>query len=336
MKWAAWEAVGLLLACAAPALATAQDEPAVEPLARPVGTSEVTVSEFMTVDLVVQNDYVTNVLQKMAIQGRRNIVPSAACERLVSANVHGVPFDDALAALLTPNGLGHVVEGEFIFVYTKEELAELQVGGYGLVSSVIHLDYLRATDARDFVQELLSPSGSVEVTKDFPEGDGGGGGGDAAAAAAGAIGGQAADSTDIYTPNEDEYDLRNAIVVHDVPERVERIEAFLAELDSKPTQVLIEASIIQTSLTEDNAFGIDFALMGHENFVDFFQAPIGGNAPRLRHDLRPGHRGADHDHAGQRLGLRHGHTRKRRARRSDDPRRLPRRRRRLPARTSTR
>ena len=35
-----------------------------------------------------------------------------------------------LDGLLTPNGLGYVERGEFIFVYTAEEMAELQVDGF--------------------------------------------------------------------------------------------------------------------------------------------------------------------------------------------------------------
>ena len=58
---------------------------------------------------------------------------------------------------------------------------------------------------------------------------------------------QVTDADNIYTPEEDEYDLRNAIIVHDILERVEKIEEFLKEVDTRPAQILIEASIISTS-----------------------------------------------------------------------------------------
>lgn len=284
-KWVAWGSASLVVLFAGAAVAAPQEEPVEEPAVRPVGTSEVVVSEFMTVDIVAQNDYVTNVLQKLAIQGRRNIVPSPAVERLVTANIYGVPFEEALEGLLEPNGLGYRVQGEFLFVYTAEELQKLQVGGYGAITKLIPLDYMRAADARDYVSGLLSPQGSIEVTKDFPEGKDDAG--QAAATAAGAIGGQATDRSDFYSPDEDEYDLRNAIIVHDLPERVTAIEALLEEVDTRPTQVLIEASIVQTALTEDNAFGIDFAVLGSENFVDFFQPPIGGSGLDFQQNVDP-------------------------------------------------
>ncbi|MFT5289094.1 MAG: type IV pilus assembly protein PilQ [Planctomycetota bacterium] len=280
MNWIAWNSLllGTLLATtvnAAPQASAAEpEEPATEPLLRPVGASEVVVSEFMMVDIVAQNSYVTDILQKLAIQARRNIVPSNRVERLVSVNIYGLPLEDALTGLLEPNGLGFVERGEFIFVHTAAELEEMQVGSFAAVTRVIHLDYMRAVDAKAYVESLLSRNGTIEITKDFPDGKSAGGGG----GAAGAIGGQVSDNTDIYSPEEDEYDLRNAIVVHDLPERVDKIEEFILGVDTRPAQIRIEASIIQTSLTEQNAFGVDFAQLGQENFVDYFTAPVAGAA----------------------------------------------------------
>lgn len=250
--------------------------PEEEEQGRPVGIPEVNVSEFMTVDILAQNSYVTDVLHKLAIQSRRNIVPSSNVERLVSATIFGVPLYDALTGLLEPNGLGYVERGEFIFVYTAEELAEMQIGGHGAISKIIHLDYLRPIDAHDFVIHLLSPRGNIEITK-----DGGGEGGEGAAPALDAAapissGGGASsgsDTDEVYTPKQDEYALRNALIVHDEPDRIERIEAFLREIDTRPAQVLLEATIIQTTINEANAFGVDFALLSGENFTDFFDIP---------------------------------------------------------------
>ena len=54
---------------------------------------------------------------------------------------------------------------------------------------------------------------------------------------------------------------------------MDRIEAFLREMDAQPAQILLEATIIQTTLNENNAFGVDFALFGGEDFLDFFETP---------------------------------------------------------------
>lgn len=234
---------------------------------RPVGTSEVSVSEFMTVDIVAQNAYLTDILQKLAIQGRRNIVPSLAAERLVTANIYGVTFEEALTGLLEPNDLSYVEKGEFIFVYTAREIVAVRdAGGFGTQSRFIELDYLRAEDARSYATPMLSEGGVIEVTRDIVTG------------AEGDAGGSTVENTSIYTPEENEFDLRNGIVVNDTPDRLDRIESFLRAMDTRPKQLLLEASIIQTTLTESTAFGVDFALLGGENFLDFFQAPVNGQA----------------------------------------------------------
>jgi type IV pilus assembly protein PilQ len=243
----------------------------------PAGTSEVRVSEYMTVDIIVQNDNVTNVLHKLAVQARRNIVPSANVDRIVNATIYDVPFYDALEGLLSPNGLGYVEREDFIYVYTNEELASLNLGTWQPVTRIIHLDYLRPADARDYVINLLSADGHIEITKDMPlEGAGaGGGGGGPAGGYGGAVAEEGTEDV-VYTPQIDEFSLTNAVVVQDYEENVERIESFLRELDTPPAQVLIEATIVQTTLSEANAFGVDFALLTDNSFVDFFNAPIAG------------------------------------------------------------
>lgn len=246
--------------------------------------SEVRVSEFMTVDLIVQNDDIRNVLQKLAVQARRNIVPSRNVRTRVTATVYGAPFYDALEALLSANGLGYRERGEFIYILTAEELALLSSDERRREIKVIELDYLRPDDAMAFAKSLLSREGSISATNDQGGAGGGGGGGGVGSAPTGSTGsGGGASAVDsdssagIYTPNKDEYSVINAIVIHDFPENVAEVTALLQQLDTKPSQVLIEATIVQARLAEDNAFGIDFALLGDVQFTDFLGFPGGIN-----------------------------------------------------------
>ncbi len=59
------------------------------------------------------------------------------------------------------------------------------------------------------------------------------------------------------------------LVVIDYEENIAAIEALLTELDVKPAQVLVEATILQTALNEANAFGVDFTILGDLSFLDF-------------------------------------------------------------------
>ena len=57
-------------------------------------------------------------------------------------------------------------------------------------------------------------------------------------------------------------------VVNDYTQNVDAIEKLLTELDVSPQQVLVEATILQTTLDESNSFGVDFSLIGEMDFTD--------------------------------------------------------------------
>ncbi|NER83122.1 MAG: hypothetical protein F6K42_26925, partial [Leptolyngbya sp. SIO1D8] len=50
---------------------------------------------------------------------------------------------------------------------------------------------------------------------------------------------------------------------------VDEIEKLIAQIDTRPAQVLVEATILQTQLNEANAFGVDFSIIGDLDFTDF-------------------------------------------------------------------
>jgi type IV pilus assembly protein PilQ len=248
---------------------------------------DVHVHRFQDVDVHARDASLTEALELLAIQAQRNIVLSAGVERTFSASFRAVPFEDALSALLEPNGLGYVVDGPLIVVMTVKEMKAAGVGDYERVSKMIIVDYHPSEGAAFFVKAMLSPEGIVEYTKDgggvssmdepSSGGDSSSSGGDSTQSGSGE-GSPPGDDTDAYSPNSDPYALRNAIIVHDYARNVAEIEAFLKEIDKRPQQILIEVSVIQTSLTEETAFGVDFAVLGSEaDFTDFMQAPIGGN-----------------------------------------------------------
>lgn len=232
---------------------------------QPVGSSEVRVSEYLTVDIIAQADSITNVLQKLAVQARRNIVPSAAVTQTVNATMYGVPFYDALQGLLRPYGLGYVEDGDFIFVYTNDELKTLNLGK-NRVTQVVHLNYLRSEDAKEVADGLISEVGKVWATKDLREAGEATQGGD--------LGKAVGSEQTVYIPQVDEYALGNSVIVNDLPEYVARIQKILTDLDGRPSQVLLECTIVESVVDEANGYGIDFALLSGVNFTEFFNFPI--------------------------------------------------------------
>lgn len=225
-----------------PADAASTDETDISDL-----TGEVEVSEYDLVDLHVNNEDLGNILQLLSIQSQRNIISSTTVQATITADLYGVTFYEALDSILNVNGFGYIEKGNFIYVYTREELEEFERAARRPISRILHLDYLNSADAAEFAKELLSESGSISThaaTEAFSISDG---------APAGA----------------DTYASSASIVIHDFEEEVEEIMGLLQELDTKPAQILVEATILQTSLNEANAFGVDFALIKNLNFTDF-------------------------------------------------------------------
>ncbi len=207
----------------------------------------VAVTEYDLVDLHVNNEDLGNILQLLSIQSQRNIISSNNVQATVTADLYGVTFYEALDSILHVNGFGYIEKGNFIYVYTAEELSEFEALSRKPVTRIIDLDYLNSTDAAEFAKMLLSDSGSITANA----------------------------ATEAYSINDgvptgaDNYANSATIVISDFEENVEEIQALIKELDTKPAQVLIEATILQTTLNEANAFGVDFALIQNLDFTDF-------------------------------------------------------------------
>ncbi|MCH8004934.1 MAG: hypothetical protein IH888_01735 [Planctomycetes bacterium] len=202
----------------------------------------VKVSEYGTVDLAVQDTDLAQVLEMLSIQGRKNIIASNSVSATVSANLYDVTFYEALDAILRVNGYGYIEQGNFIYVYTQGELE--QIGR--TESRIFELEYLSATDADEFIKPLLSEKGQSSARGDV----------------------QAGFQPSSSDGGADSYAYNVKLVVNDYPENLDKIAELLEALDTPPQQVLIEAVILQTSLDEDNAFGIDFSLIADMDFTD--------------------------------------------------------------------
>ena len=210
------------------------------------GGPEVNVSDYGTVDLAVQDTDLAQVLEMLSIQARKNIITSKNVSATVSANLYDVTFYEALEAILSVNGYGFREAGNFIYIYTQEELAEVEAASRRTESRIYELEYLSATDASEFIAPLLSDAGQAAARGDVQTGY----------------------QPDISDGGADGYAFTAKIVVNDYTENLDAIGALLKQLDTPPQQVLVEATILQTSLDESNAFGVDFSVIADMDFLD--------------------------------------------------------------------
>jgi len=191
------------------------------------------------------------VIQLLSIQSRRNIVPSPNVEGTVVANLYDVTFDEALDAILQQNGAGYVEEGNFIYIYTAEELREREEAQRKRIHKVIKLNYMTAEDASTFVEPLLSGNGSISISGNVSAGF----------------------QPSVADGGADSNAHAHRMVIHDYEEHVKEIHKVIEELDVPPMQVLVEATILKADITEDLAFGVDFSILS-DIAVDAFNNPL--------------------------------------------------------------
>ena len=197
-----------------------------------------------TVDLHVQGASLRRVLQLLSTQSKTNIIASKEVTGTVTADLYGVTFEEALDAVLKVSGFEYTREGKFIYVMTAKERAERDAVDQVMSVKVFKLNYITAADAKALITPVLSKTGTVSVSPAAETGIG---------TSSSETGGNALATEDV-------------IVVKDFPVNLKRVTEIIRELDVRPPQVLIEATILRATLDEDNALGVDFnALAG----VDF-------------------------------------------------------------------
>lgn len=172
---------------------------------------------------------IKDALRMLAQMYQKNIVPSAKVDGIVTVSyLYDVTFEEALQAILGTHK--YEAKGNFIKVYTNEEFMQDKSR---FEFKTIPLYYINAEEAKKLATPLLSEFGQLGVTSPAKMDTQPGTGGDSLA-------------------------IHDRLVVSDYPENVEKIRTMLAEVDSKPSQVLIEVTVMKATLTEDLDYGIDW------------------------------------------------------------------------------
>lgn len=174
--------------------------------------------------LVVREGDLGAVLSAISEEMNRNIVTEGNITGTVSISLKDVPFTDALDAILSVNGYRWVIRNDIIIVSSMSGESKLSPRVQGREVRVYQLDFVSAGDVHKTVQDLLSPIGRAGVTESV---------------------------------SDDRRRTREELVVEDTPDYLERVEAYIAQADRPPQQVLIEAHILQIQLRDDNRHGVN-------------------------------------------------------------------------------
>jgi len=175
---------------------------------------------------------------------QRNIVPTPNVDGVLAfRQLTNVTFDEAMDAILG-NNFKYEQRGSLIRVYTKEEYKKIKEDPERMTYKVFTLYYITAAEAMKLITPVLSGAGSIQGSSPaetvVPTGE---------SITAGTAGG-------------DTMALNDTIVIEDYPENIVEAEKLLKQLDMRPKQVLVEATILSATLTEGMEMGVNLNLLG--------------------------------------------------------------------------
>ncbi|GJM22551.1 MAG: hypothetical protein DHS20C15_24660 [Planctomycetota bacterium] len=194
-------------------------------------------------DLNVKNVPLSDVIDALSAIFEVSIVAGVETSRPVSVNLYQSTLEEALDWVLRPLALGWYFDGK---VYTILEATEIDLIQRPLLEQIFRPNYRSAAELQGYIVKFLSPYGSVIVSEPPTVG----------------IGSGEDDAGGI------ESTLQEMIIVIDNEDSLARIERLVREFDTRPRQVLVEATILEVTLDETNRFGVDFNFLGASNFRD--------------------------------------------------------------------
>ncbi|MCX8014959.1 MAG: AMIN domain-containing protein, partial [candidate division WOR-3 bacterium] len=178
-----------------------------------------------TISMFVKDADVVDLLRMIAMQFNLNIIITPDVKATITVRFTDIPLMSAIDALVRAADCNYITyESGIILIKPKGR----EIPGE-LDSRIYELDYAEATDVKEAIKRVLSARGVAEVVY-RRVGDGGGS------------------------------QRASAIIVTDYPEVLDRLQAVIAQLDQPSPQIAIEAKFIETSLSSEDMYGIDWSL----------------------------------------------------------------------------
>ncbi len=221
------------------------------------GEAAVSISENIQSIKFNRDEGIKGALRVLGALYQKNIVPSAKVNGVLGfTTLRDVTFEEAMDAVLGGK-FAYEHKGNLIEVFPKGDESRMKY-------AVFALHYISAAEAEKLIKPVLSGKGIVGVTTPAETGV------------------PTGESISAPAGGGDTMSLRDTIVVYDYAENIQRAEEVITAIDRRPMQVLIEATILSATLTEDTQFGIDWqtlkgtavtALTGiTQNSPDYFKS----------------------------------------------------------------
>ncbi len=169
------------------------------------------------IELSLREVEIAEAMQMLSKQQRVNILLSKGVSGKVSINLYDMSLGEAIHLIANTAGYEAEKRGNTYFVINRDDVGSYVDNGTTQIVT-FNLNYAKAEDVREILEEYLSRYGSITELKD-----------------------------------------RNILVVEDRPEFLKRITGLVKKLDYQPRQIVIEARILEITLDDSEAYGIEWA-----------------------------------------------------------------------------
>lgn len=209
------------------------------------------------ITVTYQDADVRDVIAAFGVFSGRTIVTGKGVTGNVSAEIHDQPWDVALRAILSSQGLAAKEDADGIIMVDSYANIAAQQSSEPLTTQIITVNYARAASLVPTIKSLL--------IQECPASMPGGQGGSPTATQCKTRGNVVADTA------------TNRLIVTDVPSRIQDIAAYVKDLDIRTPQVAIKAKIILVNRTNIEDMGVAYDL--RENGTFFGKLIPGGSSP---------------------------------------------------------
>jgi type II secretory pathway component GspD/PulD (secretin) len=170
---------------------------------------------------------VTNVLRGLADQYNLNMIISREVSGTVSLHLNNVTVEIALREILKSVNARMEERDNILHVFAMSEAQNRAANDQEMITEFFSPTYTNSGAMINVLQPFLSERGRIQAFKD-------------------------ARSTQ----------KPEMIIVTDLPERIEVVRKLIEKLDTETRQVLIQAKIVETALSNNELMGVDWTIKG--------------------------------------------------------------------------
>ncbi|NND97058.1 MAG: hypothetical protein HKN47_07005 [Pirellulaceae bacterium] len=180
------------------------------------------------VTLIATDADLPAVLRMIADHHGLNLVLSPKVTGPVTVSIRGARLEEILNAILGVAGFSWHQVDNLLYV-TAGNSRDMDPRVQGRTVQVYPLDYITAAEVESVATQLLSPNGKAFISE---------------------------------AKSDDQLRTREVLIVEDIRQAHNRVAQYIAQIDTQPKQVLIEAHVLQVALNDEDRHGINLRALG--------------------------------------------------------------------------